>query len=328
MATVIAANETLEPVEAGQFSLTWRRFRRQRAGFVALIVLALMALGIIMVPVFSPFAVDQTNPVIAFATAGTRDPLNGQIHILGTDVFGQDLFTRIFYAGRASFFLAVLATFITLIIGVLVGAAAGYFGGVIDSIVMRFTDFMLALPLLPMFIFGSRILILSTDRQELLRITMGGITTILLVFTLFGWMGIARLVRGSVLSLRSRDYIEASRALGAGHRRIIFRHLLPNSLAPVFVAATFQIGDFIIWEAILAYFVQGIVDPPTPSWGNMLANNIQYVSRLTNFNPFSDIRAYLFLMPNIMIFLTVLCINYIGDALREVLDPRSVVLGA
>ena len=326
MATAIAAEERIEPLEVGRLALTWRRFRRQRTGFAALIVVLLMALGIIFVPILSPFDIAGANPSIAFATAGTPDPANGQVHILGTDNYGLDLFTRIFYAGRASFFLAALATLVTVALGGVIGLAAGYFGGWLDALVMRFTDFMLALPLLPMFIFGSRILILSTDPVELLQISMGGVTTIFLVFTLFGWMGIARLVRGSILSLRTRDYIEASTALGAGHRRIIFRHLLPNGIAPVFVAATFQIGDFIIWEAILAYFVQGIVDPPTPSWGNMLANNVQYVSRVTNLNPFTDIRAFLFLMPNVMIFITVLCINYIGDAMREVLDPRSVVV--
>ena len=326
MATAIAADERLEPIEAGQAMLTWRRFKKQRAGFVALIILVLMSLGIIFIPLLSPFDPGKASPLAAFATAGSADPLTGQMHVLGTDVFGRDNFTRIFFGGRPSFFLAVLATLVTVVIGVIVGLAAGYYGGWPDTVVMRFTDFMLALPLLPMFIFGSRILILSTDPITLLKITMGGITTIFFVFVAFGWMGITRLVRGSILSLRSREYVEASRALGAGHRRIIFRHLLPNALGPVLVAATFQIADFIIWEAILAYFVQGIVDPPTPSWGNLLANNVQYVSRVTNLNPFDDIRAYLFLLPNIMIFITVICINYIGDALREVLDPRSVVV--
>jgi peptide/nickel transport system permease protein len=326
LAAAIAADERLEPLEAGQVTLTWRRFKKQRAGFLALIVLVLMSVGFIFVPLFSPFDPTEANPVAAFSTAGSPDPLTGQMHILGTDVLGRDNFTRVFFGGRPSFFLAVLATLVTLVIGLVVGLAAGYFGGWIDATVMRVTDFMLALPLLPMFIFGSRILILSTDPVTLLEITMGGMTTIFFVFVVFGWMGITRLVRGSVLSLRTREFVEASRALGAGHRRIVFRHLLPNSLGPVLVAATFQVADFIIWEAILAYFLLGIVDPPTPSWGNMLANNVQYVSRVTNLNPFDDIRAYLFLLPNIMIFITVLCINYIGDALREVLDPRSVVV--
>jgi peptide/nickel transport system permease protein len=143
-----------------------------------------------------------------------------------------------------------------------------------------------------MYIFGFRLLTTSVDPDQLLADTMGGVTLTLTVFTIFGWMGVARLVRSSILSLRTLDYVEASRALGAGNRRIIFRHLLPNALAPVFVAATFTVGDFIIWESILAYFLQGIVDPPTPSWGNMLVGAIQYV----------------------------------GDTLRDVLDPRRAAL--
>jgi peptide/nickel transport system permease protein len=136
-------------------------------------------------------------------------------------------------------------------------------------------------------------------------------------------MGVARLVRSLILRRRRLDYVEASRALGASHRRIIFRHLLPSVAGPVFVAATFLVADFIIWEAILAYFIQGIVDPPVPSWGNMLVGGIQYITRLANLNPFTDIRAFLFIMPNLMIIITVLCINYIGDTLREVIDPRG-----
>jgi peptide/nickel transport system permease protein len=221
--------------------------------------------------------------------------------------------------------VALLATAVTVVVGIIVGVVAGYYGGWVDTALMRFTDFMLALPLLPMYIFGFRLLITTLDPQQLLADTMGGVTITFAIFTIFGWMGVARLVRGSFLSLRTLDYVEASRALGAGNRRIIFRHLLPNALAPVFVAATFTVGDFIIWESVLAYFVQGIVDPPTPSWGNMLVGGIHYVGSLTSLNPFADIRAFLFLLPTLMIFISVLCINYIGDTLRDILDPRQSV---
>jgi peptide/nickel transport system permease protein len=143
------------------------------------------------------------------------------------------------------------------------------------------------------------------------------------VFALLGWPGLARLVRSSVLSLRSQAFVEAAKALGASNYRIIFKHLLPNSFAPIAVAATFAVGDFIILEAILAYFVQGISEPPFPTWGNMLALVQGLAINVTNLNPFEEIRAYLFLLPTLMIFLTVICINYVGDGLRNALDPHG-----
>lgn len=324
LANVVAADERAAPVvEVSQFALAWQRYRKHKGGMLALFVLVAMSFCIIVIPIFSPFDAHASNPVVSLVPAGSTDIITGQIHILGTDYLGRDFFTRLFYAGRASLFVSLIAAVVSVAFGTLLGLVAGYYGKWVDMALMRFTDFMLALPLLPMYIFGVRIIVTTTDPQQLLVDTMGGVITTLIVFVVFGWMGVARLVRGSILTLRTLDYIEASRALGAGDRRIIFKHLLPNALPPVFVAATFLVADFIIWEAILAYFIQGIIDPPTPSWGNMLVYGIQYISRLANLNPFTDIRAYLFIMPNVMIFITVLCINYIGDTLREVLDPRG-----
>jgi peptide/nickel transport system permease protein len=293
---------------------------------IALVVLAALVLGIAFVPAVTGFTELEASPLASLAPALTADPLNGKMHLLGADNLGRDVLTRLFFAGRASLLVALVATAVTVTVGVVVGVVAGYYGGLVDTALMRFTDFMLALPLLPMYIFGFRLLTTSVDTDQLLADTMGGVTLTLTVFTIFGWMGVARLVRSSILSLRTLDYVEASRALGAGNRRIIFRHLLPNALAPVFVAATFTVGDFIIWESILAYFLQGIVDPPTPSWGNMLVGAIQYVGSITSLNPFADIRAFLFLLPTLMIFVSVLCINYVGDTLRDVLDPRRAAL--
>lgn len=292
---------------------------------IALVVLGLLVLGIAFVPAVTGFTELEVSPLASLAPAGATDPMTEKVHWLGADFYGRDMLTRLFFAGRASLLVALLATLVTVTAGIIVGVVAGHYGGWVDTALMRCTDFMLALPLLPMYIFGFRLLTTTLDPQQLLADTMGGVTLTFAVFAFFGWMGVARLVRGSILSLRTLDYIEASRALGAGNRRIIFRHLLPNSLAPVLVAAAFIVADFIIWESILAYFIQGIVDPPTPSWGNMLVGGIQYVGRLTSLNPFTDIRAFLFLLPTLMIFISVLCINYIGDTLREILDPRESV---
>jgi len=150
---------------------------------------------------------------------------------------------------------------------------------------------------------------------------LGTVATIILVLSLFGWLGISRLVRGSILSLRSLDYIEATRALGANNRRIITRHLMPNSIAPIIVAATLAVGDFIITEAFLSFLGLGIQDP-TPSWGNLLYGAQEYSSFITNINPTQEIRGYLILFPGLMILITVLSVNFIGDALRDALDPR------
>jgi peptide/nickel transport system permease protein len=194
---------------------------------------------------------------------------------------------------------------------------------------MRCTDFMLALPLLPMFLFAIRLIRtapgLGTWFDD--NPVPGTLGSIALVFALFGWMGIARLVRGSFLTLRTLDYVEASRALGAGDRRIVLRHLLPNALPPVLVAATFAAGDFIILEAILSYFGQGVYEYAAPSWGNLLAGAQNYVWYVANLNPFQEIRGYLIFLPTAMILASVLSINYIGDALRDVLDPHGRARG-
>jgi peptide/nickel transport system permease protein len=142
------------------------------------------------------------------------------------------------------------------------------------------------------------------------------------VFVLFGWMGLARLVRGSVLSLRTQTYIEAAHALGVSNKRIIVRHLLPNTMGPILVAATFAVADFIILEAILAYFNQGINDPPLPSWGNLIVSTQSLAFGITDLNPFDNVRGWLFLTPALLAVIAVLSINYIGDALRSALDPH------
>jgi peptide/nickel transport system permease protein len=214
-----------------------------------------------------------------------------------------------------------------VIIGSLLGGVAGFYGEWIDSLLMRFTDFLLALPLLPLFLFALRFLRETPALQPMWQSqesnTFITITAIAGVFTLFGWMGLARLVRGSVLSLRTQTYIEAARALGVSNRRIIFRHLLPNTVAPILVAATFAVADFIILEAVLAYFNQGINDPPLPSWGNMIVSTQSLAFGLTELNPFVNVRGWLFLLPGFMVVAAVLSINYIGDALRSALDPHQ-----
>ena len=331
MATVAQAGEVRAggvgaPVQTSQTALVWQRFRRHRAGIVGLTVLVLMSLSVIIIPMLSPFTTSQVNGLQQYAPFGTVDSYTNQVHWLGTDTFGRDEMVRLFSAGRVSMFVAFGSALMIVLVGSIIGAVSGYYGGMVDTLLMRFTDLMLAIPLLPMYLFTLRLLKgadflhpmwVDPDMSGWLNLVL-----VMAVFTLFGWMSLARLVRGSVLTLRSLEFVEAARALGASNRRIIFKHLIPNSIAPIVVAATFAVGDFIILEAILGYFTHGITDPPFPTWGNMLALYQGLVLNITSLNPFENVRGYLFLLPSIMILITVLSINYVGDALRSALDPH------
>lgn len=312
---------------ASQFANVWKRFRKHHLGFATLIVLILVILLTVLVPILSPFDLYTANPLQRYAPAGAVDHITGNVHWLGTDYLGRDVALRLFTGGRTSLFVALLSTLLIVVIGSFVGSVAGYFGGWTDSLLMRVTDFFLALPLLPMYLFAIRLLKSAPALSKLWSNnesnTFLTVATIVLIFTLFGWMGLARLVRGSILSLRSQAFVEAAVALGASNKRIILRHLLPNTIAPILVAAMFSVSDFIILEAIVAYFNQGISDPPLPSLGNMSVANMGYVNRIANLNPFDDVRAYLFLLPCLLILISVLCINYVGDTLRDALDPHQ-----
>jgi peptide/nickel transport system permease protein len=326
MATVAQAERAIAPAQARQSALIWQRFRRHRAGVTGLLVLALMCLSAIVIPMISPFSTSEANGLQQYAPFGAVDTYKNQVHWLGTDTFGRDEMVRLFTAGRVSMFVAFGSAVLIVLVGALIGATAGYYGGWVDTLLMRFTDLMLAIPLLPVYLFALRLLRGAAFLQPWWKdpdinswLNLG---LVMAVFTLFGWMSLARMVRGSVLTLRSLEFVEAARALGASNSRIIFKHLLPNSVAPIVVAATFAVGDFIILEAILGYFTHGITDPPFPSWGNMLALFQGLALNITNLNPFENVRGYLFLLPSIMILITVLSINYVGDALRNALDPH------
>jgi peptide/nickel transport system permease protein len=314
MATVAQAQEKerLAPAEASQWAVTWKRFRRHRLGLLGFFTLGTLVVLCIAIPLLSPYAYTDIGDFWKPASAS---------HWLGTDDVGRDVFTRLFQAGRISIAVGVLTTLMVVLIGSLVGALAGFYGGAVDSILMRFVDLMLSLPDLPMLLILSKMMSESQALEKIFGRDLGTVVTIIAVLTLFGWMGIARLVRGSILSLRSLDFIEATRALGASSRRIILRHLMPNSLAPLLVAATLAVGGFIISETALSFLGLGI-QQPTPSWGNMMTSSAQDAWFITNLNPTEEIRGYLILFPGFMILLTVLSINFIGDALRDALDPR------
>jgi peptide/nickel transport system permease protein len=220
-------------------------------------------------------------------------------HLMGTDYIGRDVFARVLYAGRVSLGIAFTTVLFSEAIGVVIGTISGYFGRWVDALIMRIVDFMYTIPLLPV------LLVLMTIFRPSIRL-------LIVVLVATGWIGSARLVRGQILSVREREFIEASRALAASRGRIMFRHLLPNSLAPVIVSATLALSSIIIIEAVLSYLGYG-VQPPDASWGNML----QQVD-LTVLDRYPWQAFY----PGLAIFLTSLCFNFIGDGLRDALDPR------
>jgi peptide/nickel transport system permease protein len=335
MATAdVKVQERLAPAEPSQLAVTWKRFRKHRLGVVGLYSLIIIILACVFVPIIM-----QAMTGITYETIDDQallpEIVNGNVtstkpmfyttdlatHILGTNDVGRDVFARLFYAGRISLAVGVITTIIIVLLGGLVGALAGFYGGWVDTLLMRFVDLMLAIPTLPILLIASKMLAQSQVMDKMFGRGLGSVVTIIIVLSAFGWMGVSRLVRGSILSLRSLDFVEATKALGANNRRIIMKHLLPNSFAPIIVAATLGVGDFIISESALSFLGLGIRDP-TPSWGNMLEGAREYMQFITNLNPFEEIRGYLVLFPGIMILLTVLSINFMGDALRDALDPR------
>ncbi len=221
---------------------------------------------------------------------------------MGTDNIGRDVLSRLAYGGQISLSVGFLCTLLVALIGILVGSIAAFFGGKVDTILMRFVDIALSLPFLPMLL--------------ALSVVLGpGYWTIVLALTAFGWPGTSRMVRGVMLSLRNLDFVEATRALGASNSRIITRHLLPNSMAPIIVDATLNVGVFIVAESAVSFLGFGISEPAS-SWGNILAG-MEDVARQAPLQ---------LIWPGLLIFLTVLSINFIGDALRDALDPRLKLL--
>ena len=229
---------------------------------------------------------------------------------MGTDALGRDLFTRILYGGRISLAVGVIAVSISLLIGIPMGALAGYYGGRTDSVLMRITDAFLSLPPFLVLILLSAIL----REQGLPFLQRNNVLTIAFVIGILSWMTFSRLVRAAFLTLREMDYVSASRALGSSDRRIILGHILPNGIGVVIVEATLQLGYAIILEAGLSFLGFGI-QQPTPSWGNLINSAQDHFIKYP----------WLAIFPGLMIFLTIISVNYIGDGLRDAFDPYKVL---
>ncbi len=282
-------------------SITWRHFRRHRLAVLGSCILIALVLGAIFVPLLAGYDPGKTHILDQFLAPSAQHPM-------GTDGLGRDMLLRVLAGGRISIAIGLLAMFLAITFGTLVGALAGFYGGLLDNLLMRLADIMLTLPTLFVAILLTQLL-----RAGVVPGLKAGITPIILVVAFTSWMGVARLVRAAFLGLKERDFVTAARAVGAKNFRIMLRHILPSAMSPIIVAATLRVGAAIITESGLSYLGFG-VQPPTPTWGNMLQN----AQSELDYAPWTAI------FPGFFIFLTVIAVNYIGDGLRDALDPHHV----
>ncbi len=312
--------------EESQFAVVAKRFLRHRLAVFSLIFIVLIFTASLLAPVITTYPRDTVDVAtnVRPAPPGIAGS-EGNVHLLGIDHLGRDLFTRVLYAGRISLSIAILVVFISESMGVIIGAFAGYYGGWLDALVSRLIEFMLSVPLLPILLIVSALLLRTDTALPLPRFLIRAIGAILLtsdneavkvvilvlILVCFGWLGAARLMRGMALSLRNQDFVESLRAVGANDIRIIFRHIIPNGIAPILVNASLALGGVIILEAALSFLGLGIQDP-TPTWGNMMAQSQSYMFQ----------HPWLPLIPGIPLVLVSLSFNFIGDGLRDALDPR------
>lgn len=375
MVTVVGLSD--KPLESFS-SLVWRRFKKHRLAYISLIILAFFALLSAFASVIEhALGVSHQTASLIGANLPPAWP-----HILGTNELGQDVFTRLIHGGRISLSVGFISAFTSVIIGAIIGLFAGYFGGKIDAILMRFTDAMLSIPVLPLMIvfaaldlatiFSSKtgggtlglafLVVMSlflvmrfvADFGEKSRVpqyfmrlvvdsamvagffllayflvfrlipwgkvsdgNFASVIKLILIIVFFGWMTVARLARASAMQLKNLEFVVAAQALGASHVRVLLSHILPNALAPIIVAATLEVGGNILYEAALSFLGLGI-QPPVSSWGNMLNNAVEYIKSTPS----------LAFWPGLFILVTVACFNFLGDGMRDALDPHQVMKNA
>ncbi|WP_420916805.1 oligopeptide ABC transporter permease [Paenibacillus thiaminolyticus] len=283
------------------WSQSLQRLQRNKLALSGLAVIAFMFAACFIGPLFSPYAAGKVN-----LAAMNQAP--SPAHWLGTDHLGRDVLTRLLQAGRISLTVGLASMVVSVLIGTVLGAIAGYYRGMVDQLIMRTADLLMTIPGLPLlFIIGA---ILSEWKVP----TGYRLYIVMLMLSLVGWPGLARLVRGELLSLRERDFMQAAEALGLNDRRKLFHHLLPNLFPLLIVVATLSTGGAILSESVLSYFGLGVM-PPTPTWGNM----IDAANSIIDFEK----RPWLWIPPGLAIFVTVMSINIFGDGLRDALDPKQ-----
>lgn len=300
MTTYASIETTPQTVDLAQN--VWKRFKRHRGAIAGTVIFGMLVMACVFA-FLSPYDPEASDLSVEFLPPSPS-------HWFGTDALGRDLFTRILYGGRISLTVGGVAVAISLLIGVPIGALAGYYGGRLDSVLMRLTDAFLSLPSFLVLILLAAIL----REVELPLFQRNSVLTISLVIGVLSWMTFARLVRAAFLTLRELDYVSAARALGSTDRRIIFGHILPNGIGVVIVEATLQLGYAIIQESGLSFLGFGI-QQPTPSWGNLISAAQDHFIKYP----------WLAIFPGLMIFITIISVNYIGDGLRDAFDPYKVL---
>lgn len=278
-----------------------RRLLKNKLAVTGFAVVVFMFAACFIGPVFSPYADNKIHMALMNKAPNAK-------HWLGTDALGRDVLTRVLQAGRISLTVGMASMVLSVFLGSLLGAIAGYYRGIVDQIIMRIADLLLTIPSLPLlFIFGALLSEWKVPTDYRMYIVM-------LMLSFVGWPGLARMIRGQMLSLREREFMQATVVLGLRDRRKLFGHLLPNLVPLLIVIATLNIGGSILSESVLSFFGLGVM-PPTPTWGNMIdaANNMIDFQK----------RPWLWIPPGFSIFATVIAINIFGDGLRDVLDPKQ-----
>lgn len=284
-----------------QLELAWRKFRHNPLAILGLGIFFVLLAAAVVGPLFLPFAFDEIPRPDVIVYAG-RPP--SVAHPMGeTGGLQRDVFMLVLNGARTSLLIGFSSMAIGVIIGTVVGSVAGYVGGFVDNLLMRVVDVLLSLPLLFVILVVARFFKDAKDN----------VWTIIIIFGVFSWMGVSRLVRSLFLSLREREFVEAARAVGVRDRRIIFKHMLPNALSPIVVAASLIVAGNIIGEAFVSYLGYG-VNPYSPTWGNILSNALTFILVGNWWWP---------LFPGLAIILTVLAVNFVGDGLRDAFDPRT-----
>lgn len=280
----------------------WRKFTQDKMAMVGLLTLILIILSILILPLFYQTSIEQ----IDFSKSTLAPSLQ---HPFGTNDLGQDQLARALFGGKISLTVGICAMAVSITIGTIIGSIAGYYGGILDNILMRLTDIFLSLPQLPVLLL---VVYLFRDAiKSILGAQTGIFVLVILVIGLLNWMSVARLVRSSFLQLKEREFISAAKSLGANSARIILVHILPNVFSVIVVAATLSIGNAIIVESTLSFLGLGF-PPDIPTWGRMLYDAQNYLTSAP----------YMAIFPGLAIFLTVLSINYIGDGLKDALNPK------
>ena len=285
----------------GPWRIAWDRFKKNRVAVIGASLFVLIVLSVIFVPMLSPYEISE------FKLEDKELPPSSQ-HWLGTDEQGRDVLLRLFVGGRISILVGLMAAGVDVIIGALVGGIAGYYGGRIDNILMRIAEIIYSIPFTPTIISLSAALMWRVSSEQKMYFVM-------LLIGILSWPGLARLVRGQILSLREQEFMQATEILGISDRSKIVKHLLPNTLAYIIVSATLGMAGAILTEAGLSFLGLGVT-PPTPTWGNM-------VERARNTNVFRTMQ-WLWIPPGVMIMLTVVSINLLGEGLRDAFDPKEI----